>query len=179
MSEAKALSEAELIETPFSGEEIASLLSMADQYAKLRLTVTGLGNIVNVDDRLLELARALEILLRRTHKTLMGRVLVDNRQFPIIAASGRFTIPWAVIAPFEDVCKANHAASLERVAERGGLSIGEAIDVLKGQKWATTKHATVDDLLSLVRQRESNVDIEKLSAENERLRKLVYNQPAS
>jgi hypothetical protein len=39
-------------------------------------------------------------------------------------------IPWAMIAPHERQARANHYQSLERLAERGGLSADEAVAVL-------------------------------------------------
>lgn len=44
-------------------------------------------------------------------------------------------IPFAMIAPHEAQAEANHWQSLERLAERGGLSACEAIAILEDRKW--------------------------------------------
>lgn len=54
------------------------------------------------------------------------------RQFPILDGP---SIPWAAIAPYEYMCVNNHDQTLERLAERGGLSMVEAIHVLLAVKW--------------------------------------------
>lgn len=45
------------------------------------------------------------------------------------------SIPWRVIAPFEFQAQRNHSQSLERLHERGGLSVLEAIAVLQARDW--------------------------------------------
>lgn len=68
------------------------------------------------------------------------------KTFPIMASMAeqreirkgvplRTEIPWDVIAPFEKFAMANHDQTLERLAERGGLSPCEAIAVMEGRKW--------------------------------------------
>lgn len=57
---------------------------------------------------------------------------LEGRRFPI---QGGPSIPWAMIAPHEAQAKTNHDQSLERLAERGGLSPGEAVAVLDGLRW--------------------------------------------
>lgn len=44
---------------------------------------------------------------------------------PIIRA-----IPWAIITPHDRQAQANHSQTLKRLAERGGLSVVEAVVVL-------------------------------------------------
>jgi len=53
-------------------------------------------------------------------------------------------IPWAMIAPHEAQAQKNHAQSLERLAERGGLTTYEALAVLEGRSWPQrpADHAT-------------------------------------
>lgn len=51
-------------------------------------------------------------------------------------------IPWDMIAPHEAQAIANHSGqSLERLAQRGGLGLDEAIAVLEDRKW----HRIEDD----------------------------------
>lgn len=45
------------------------------------------------------------------------------------------SIPWDVIAPYEGQAKANHDQTLQRLAERGGLSPMEAFMVMTGRSW--------------------------------------------
>ncbi len=44
-------------------------------------------------------------------------------------------IPWDVIAPHEAQAQRNHYQSLERLAERGGLSVCEAVAILEDRAW--------------------------------------------
>jgi hypothetical protein len=64
------------------------------------------------------------VALRATGAQLTGRL------FPIQNGPA---IPWSIIAPFEYQAKRNHDQSLERLAERGGLSSREALCVLNSQ----------------------------------------------
>lgn len=64
-----------------------------------------------------------------------------ERQFPImIGYEGTpgpcpCSIPWDVIAPYDGQARVNHQQSLERLAERGGLSPMEAHLVMTGKTW--------------------------------------------
>lgn len=76
------------------------------------------------------------------------------RHFPLLpnyrqkgAALQRRSIPWPMIAPHEAQALRNHGQTLQRLAERGGLSPGEACDVLLGHRWATTPEAGAVALL--------------------------------
>lgn len=46
-----------------------------------------------------------------------------------------FNIPWDMIASHEAQAQANHYQTLERLAQRGGLSADEAIAVIEDRKW--------------------------------------------
>lgn len=70
----------------------------------------------------------------------------------------RQRIPWAMLAPHEAQALLNHGQTLERLAERGGLSPSEACDVLLGRSWNTTPADKADALLeSLVTAYEREV----------------------
>ena len=56
----------------------------------------------------------------------------EPRRFPII---GGPSILWTVLAPHEQQAEKNHGQSLERLAERGGLSPAEAVAVLEDRDW--------------------------------------------
>lgn len=64
---------------------------------------------------------------------------MEDRQFPIMLGwenrnnkTLRRSIPWAAIVPHEPQAIKNHSQSLERLAQRGGLSPQEAIAVISG-----------------------------------------------
>lgn len=63
------------------------------------------------------------------------------RQFPIMQGKLRKGIPWAMIAPHEAQALRNHDQTLERLAQRGGLSPEEAVAVLEDRKWRAMPHA--------------------------------------
>lgn len=46
---------------------------------------------------------------------------------------GMRSIPWEMVAPYEQQARANHDQSLERLNERGGLDVGELWCVVHGK----------------------------------------------
>lgn len=72
---------------------------------------------------------------------------MTERMFPIIwpdrRASRQFwealgcptSVPWAMLAPHERQARENHDQSLQRLAERGGLSPCEMLAVLEDRRW--------------------------------------------
>lgn len=75
----------------------------------------------------------------------------EIRQFPNCPRS----IPWEMIAPHERQAQINHGQTLERLAERGGLGIREALWVLKDYRWkwadiGPNRAEDVEELISLV-----------------------------
>lgn len=73
----------------------------------------------------------------------MNFVGYSPKLFPIMQtpAEGLTTIPLAMIAPHEPQAMKNHGQSLERLAERGGLSPGEALSVLEDRRWEAVEPA--------------------------------------
>jgi hypothetical protein len=67
----------------------------------------------------------------------------EGRRFPIL---GGESIPWAAIAPFESQARANHGQTLERLAERGGLSECEAVCVLECVKWHSERGREIQSM---------------------------------
>ena len=58
------------------------------------------------------------------------------KTFPIMIkpySSEKYYIPWDLISPHEAQALENHGQSLEKLADRGGLSWDEAYDVLTDQ----------------------------------------------
>ena len=101
------------------------------------------------------------------------------RMFPI---QGGPDIPWDVIAPFDKQCQRNHGGqTLERLAERGGLGVSEAIAVLLAKDYdevwgnrydKANKADYTIELLALVRQRQEQLAAPVLPQESDRLQKL-------
>lgn len=61
-----------------------------------------------------------------------------ERTFPVLGERG-FSIPWSIVAPHAGQAHRNHGQTLERLAERGGLSWGELWMVLNGHEWGKIK----------------------------------------
>jgi hypothetical protein len=58
-----------------------------------------------------------------------------KREYPAIPAS----VPWHLVAPHEKQAKTNHSQTLERLAQRGGLSVLEIHDVFHGHGYGTMR----------------------------------------
>ena len=73
---------------------------------------------------------------------------------PIMGSKLMSEIPWGFIAPHETQARNNHGQSLETLASRGGLSPSEAIDIVKVQRWSTTRptEQAAFDLINMVRE---------------------------
>jgi len=67
------------------------------------------------------------------------------------------SIPWSLIAPHEQQAMRNHVQSLNRLAERGGLSACEAVAILEDRDWRKmTEAEAVERLNEILR---SNVEL--------------------
>lgn len=78
---------------------------------------------------------------------------MTRTKMPIMGATLLSDIPFAMIAPHEGQAQRNHGQTLNRLAERGGLSTGEAIAILEGRKWSSVKECVENEhyLINLVR----------------------------
>ena len=56
---------------------------------------------------------------------------------PIMGATLMSGIPFAMLVPHEAQALANHGQSLDRLAQRGGLCVSEAISILEGRTWGS------------------------------------------
>lgn len=69
----------------------------------------------------------------------MKPVTALGRRFPILEhyryRGPRRSIPWSIVEPHEAQARLNHGQSLERLAERGGLSVDELWAVMHGVYW--------------------------------------------
>ena len=72
---------------------------------------------------------------------------VAHRRFPVLGhAQSSFplaSVPWEFIAPHEAQARRNHDQTLQRLAERGGLSVKEMLAVLIGQHWIAVGGLTI------------------------------------
>ncbi len=83
----------------------------------------------------------------------MSEIETAPADFPIMSCNIIASIPWAFIAPHEAQAQRNHGQSLKRLAQRGGLSVPEALDVIEGRKWNSASYCEANDrhLINLVR----------------------------
>ena len=66
-------------------------------------------------------------------------------QFPILGSKTLKEVPWSLLAPHERQAISNHSQSLERLAQRGGLSPCEALAVIEGRSWGSIKPGITDE----------------------------------
>jgi hypothetical protein len=84
-----------------------------------------------------------------------------DRMFPIMDGP---SIPWWLIAPHEAQAKKNHDQTLERLAQRGGLSCYEAVHVLRDEHWRVGEDRISDDAhwrAQLVAIRDADVMVQR------------------
>ncbi|OFQ51993.1 hypothetical protein [Achromobacter xylosoxidans] len=79
---------------------------------------------------------------------------MNRPTMPIMGATLLSEIPFAMIEPHEAQAKRNHGQSLNRLADRGGLAVPEALDILEGRPWASAKNCLNNEryLIHLVRE---------------------------
>lgn len=87
----------------------------------------------------------------RLEKAESDLARATERRFPIMDRGP--SIPWSMIAPHDASAKRNHDQTLERLAQRGGLSPYEAICVLDGRDPFKSRNAWVDPRAELERRR--------------------------
>ena len=92
-----------------------------------------------------------------------GKANKAMKMFPIM---GSDPIPWSVIEPHDSQARFNHCGqSLERLAERGGLSANEAICVLENRPWTATPDGKYAEqcLRAIINNRQSATEAAKES----------------
>jgi lambda repressor-like predicted transcriptional regulator len=84
--------------------------------------------------------------------------LAEVKQFPILwhirnrpAADGPLTVPWTLVEPHAEQARINHGQTLDRIADRGGLSPSELAAVLGDRPWTPMDTA---DALDVIRKEE-------------------------
>lgn len=111
----------------------------------------------------------------------MTEVTVERRNYPILGSKGA-SIDWQLVVDHGGQAYKNHRQSVERLAERGGLSWVELYAVLNNQQWqkideneaiiacrsieakylsAVTEPASTDTLARLQRERDQAVELVK------------------
>ena len=77
-----------------------------------------------------------------------------SKLFPIMRGSRIKTLPWDMLSMHEAQAERNHGQTLQRLAERGGLSPQEALAVMLDSGWSAVRHMKVaeaeDWLLQMV-----------------------------
>lgn len=73
---------------------------------------------------------------------------------PIMGATLLAEIPFAMLIPHEAQALRNHGQSLVRLAQRGGISTGEAISILEGRKWGAVAECVTNEHYLINRVRE-------------------------
>lgn len=64
-----------------------------------------------------------------------------HERFPIIHHNDKDDwLPWVLVAPHEAQARHNHDQSLERLAQRGGLSPCEMVAIMEGKDWSEITH---------------------------------------
>ena len=64
-------------------------------------------------------------------------MMPDRKNYPVIGTIPQEYVPWGMLAPHENRARLNHAQSLSRLAERGGLDWGEILAILEDRPWRT------------------------------------------
>lgn len=68
-------------------------------------------------------------------------------EMPVMHNKHLRMVPMDMLAPFEAQAIRNHGQTLNRLAERGGMSSSEILAVLEGRKWGEVKSCEANDLL--------------------------------
>lgn len=72
----------------------------------------------------------------------------EEREFPLLIGNrwgkAECSIPWGLIAPHENQALKNHGQTLERLAQRHGLSFCEALAIIEDRPWRNVDNAWVN-----------------------------------
>lgn len=74
-------------------------------------------------------------------RAALERLRDTSRQFPLQDGP---SVPWSCIAPHERQAQANHYQTIQRLAERGGLSCAEFWFVMNDKKWDDAQASNAD-----------------------------------
>ena len=61
--------------------------------------------------------------------------MTTDRLFPVLKGVTLKFIPWGLLDPHRRQADRNHGQTLEKLADRGGLSAEEAMAVIEGRRW--------------------------------------------
>lgn len=73
---------------------------------------------------------------------------------PIMGATLMSKVPFAMLAPHEAQAQRNHGQTLGRLAQRGGLDAAEALDILDGRRWGSTRASLSAEQVLILKVRE-------------------------
>lgn len=84
-----------------------------------------------------------------------------ERRFPVLHGTRRErdalerlgcprSVPWAFVAPHEAQARANHDQTLERLAQRGGLSPSELVAIVRGEGYRVVMARRDEDAVPLL-----------------------------
>ena len=62
------------------------------------------------------------------------------------------SVPWAMMEAVESNCKHNHSQSVDRLAQRGGMSYKEILWAVMGCKWSEVSCMTIEEAAKAVMQ---------------------------
>ena len=73
---------------------------------------------------------------------------------PIIYPKGMLPFPWPILAPHEAQARKNYGGqSLERLAERGGLSVSELLAILEDRPWKGMRSVkAINELFKIINE---------------------------
>lgn len=91
---------------------------------------------------------------------------MSEKYFPIFGSI--CAIPWSVIAPFEKQAIENHEQTLERLAQRGGVSPCEAVAIIEGRKWSRMDAETAEAMLRSIVDASKDLQLATLTAKLEK-----------
>jgi len=72
------------------------------------------------------------------------------KQYPIIRTMPQEYIPWDILVPHTNQVLQNHSQTLERLAERGGLSWLEVLWILEDKAWGGPPGLTTNEAKRIV-----------------------------
>ena len=73
---------------------------------------------------------------------------MTDRLFPLLHGRMLKSVPWSLLAPHEKQAQKNHGQTLERLAQRCGLSACEALAVIEGRAWTDISDGDAESALA-------------------------------
>jgi hypothetical protein len=100
--------------------------------------------------------------LEATNTTLRAELAKarEAKPEPMFPIMGGPKVPWSLIEPYDEQARKNHSQTLKRLAERGGLSMCEAMAIMSNASYDKRPLAkpTVEDWLDFIAVRKRRAD---------------------